>query len=191
MRNILFAILVHMIAFPIYSWADQNAGDKRLLGISVPSKILDFVIKKEINNEVVREGLGYTLYYNAVGVKASLYIYNLGYKKLPQGIDSDIINEHFNQINNDVIRYNPLAQKIVDGEKLSISGIPVLHSVFFYTEQKTGLKDPIFSHSYLASIKGQFVKLRVSYSAENQPKKGHGKHVIFVDQLFKYIAENT
>lgn len=191
MKAIQKIILISAFIVSTTTFASEQNEVKNISGIPIPLTISEFEVKKEINNEIVKKGLGHTFHYNAPSVKVSLYVYNLNYNSIPQGIESSIVKEHFLQINNDVICYNPTAQQIIDNETLFISGIPVLHAVFFYSEKKAGSTLPVFSHTYLTSLKNQFIKLRISYLAENGPKEGHAKHVLFVDELFKYIAEKT
>lgn len=191
MKFSIQTFIVIIMIIPSSSFSSEQTDDKDIYGIHIPTEVLDFKITKETDNEVKQKGLGHTLYYHAAGIKVSAYIYNYGYSNLQQGVESEIIKNHFKQVNNDVIYYNPSAQKLDESEERLISNIPILHSVYIFTDNFASNEELVFSHVYLTSFNKQFIKLRITYSAENQPELGNFKHNLFVAKFFTYIAEHN
>ena len=158
-------------------------------GFALPRTLGPFSLGSVIDNERDNPGLGSTVLYNAPGVKASVYIYDFGIRKLPDGIESDSVKKHFNDTKASLRTAFPTAQVIVEDERMTVKGLRLLHAAYQYTEGKAGSRKSQISHLYLGSHRGNFIKLRVSYSSVDQPDRGDKSHISFVEDLCKSLTK--
>lgn len=158
-------------------------------GISFPRTLGGFELRSVIDNEKSNPGLGSTLLYNAPGVKVSVFVYDHSVRNIPKGIDSKIIHSELAQAMGNVQQAYPDAQILVREERLLVAGIPILQSAFQYTEMRPGSRDTVFSHLYLTARKGNFVKVRATYSATDRPELGRRIQIQFIEALCQILAK--
>ncbi len=158
-------------------------------GISFPRTISGFELRSVIDNEKSNPGLGVTLLYNAPGVKVSVFIYDHSQKNIPEGIDSSIIHREFSEAKGNIRQAYPDAQILVREERLLVSGVPILQSAFQYTEMRPGSRETVLSHLYLTARKGNFVKVRTTYSATDRPEFGRRIQIQFIEALCEILAK--
>ena len=158
-------------------------------GIKYPRTLGGFELRSVIDNEKSNTGLGSTLLYNAPGVKVSVFVYDHSERNIPEGIDSNIIHSEFTQARGNVQQAYPDAQILVREERLLVAGIPILQSAFQYTEMRPGSRDTVLSHLYLTARKGNFVKVRATYSATDRPELGRRIQIQFIEALCQILAK--
>jgi hypothetical protein len=155
-------------------------------GISFPVKLGPLAFK-----EVTRyrqPGLGLSLRYDAEGddhCRVDVYIYDLGKKGLGFGVDSDEVKQAFEQAKADIVgmekagRYKDV-KKVAEKPyalKVGDKDMPMLSACYQYTiVPEAGVTvefaDAV-SYIYLTAYKGQFLKVRCTYSA-TEADKGKG-----------------
>lgn len=136
-------------------------------GIPLPETMGNFKRTKVIDNELENPGLETTVYYNTPGMKATLYIYNMGKKNIANGIDSQFIKDSFEGAKNDVkeaarLEYYKLTSELSSRSShliLESKCIPVLVAEFSYQDKGQEFS----SWLYMTGYKNQIIKLRVSH----------------------------
>lgn len=156
-------------------------------GVDFPKSLSGFELRSVIDNEKANPGLGYTLLYNAPGVKVSVFVYDDSQRGLPEGVDAPVVRKEFAKARGNVQQVYPDAQILVREERFVVGGVPLLHSAFQYSEMKPGVRETMLSHLYLTSRKGNFVKVRATYSANDE--LGHHIHVQFIEELCRVITK--
>lgn len=157
-------------------------------GINFPRALAGFELRSVIDNEKSNPGLGVTLLYNAPGVKISVFVYNQSKSNIPDGIDSSVVQSEFVEAVGNVQQARPDAQLLTRDRNL-VAGIPLLQSVFQYTEVMPGSHATVLSHLYLTAREGNFFKVRTTYSATDQPELGHRIQVRFIEALCQILAK--
>jgi len=178
--GLLFVLIISSVGPPTFA--------EPIRGFDFPKRIGQFNLGSIVNFERAKPGLGYGLPYNAPGVKATVYVYNNGISNLPTGIDSRIVKHQFNSACGDIEKVNSDAQRYRADERFTVAGIPLLHAVYMYTEVKPGIRKPVLSHLYFSSLKGNFIKIRITYSPDETPN-GERLQVQFVESLCKILAK--
>lgn len=158
-------------------------------GINFPRNLDGFELRSVIDNEKSNPGLGVTLLYNAPGVKVSVFVYDHSQSNIPEGIDSSIIHNEFAEARGNVRQAYPDAQILVREARFLVAGIPILQSAFQYTEMRPGSRDTVLSHLYLTARKGNFVKVRITYPATDQPELGRRIQIQFIEALCEVLAK--
>lgn len=158
-------------------------------GINFPRTLGGFELRSVIDNEKSNPGLGVTLLYNAPGVKVSVFVYDHSHSKVPEGIDSPIIHNEFSEARGNVQQAYPDAQILVREEQFLVAGVPFLQSAFQYTEMRQGFRESVLSHLYLTGKKGNFVKVRTTYSATDRPELGRRIQIQFIEALCEILAK--
>jgi hypothetical protein len=158
-------------------------------GINFPRTIGGFELRESIDNEKSNPGLGVTLFYNAPGVRISVFVYNHSQRNIPEGIDSSIIRKEFAEARGNVQQAYPDAQILAREERILVDGVPFLQSVFKYTEIRPGARETVISHLYLTARKGSFVKVRTTYSATDRPELGRLVQIRFIEALCQILAK--
>jgi hypothetical protein len=158
-------------------------------GFDLPKQLGQFELRSMIDNEKTNSGLSHTLFYNALGVKASVFVYDHSRRGLLEGVDSPASQEEFAEAKANLEQANPDAQVMVREERLSVAGVPLLHAAYQYKEIRPGSRETVFSHLYLTSRRGSFVKVRATYSANDRPDLGYRLHVQFVEELCRVIGK--
>lgn len=158
-------------------------------GIDFPRTLGGFELKSVNDLEKLSPGLGVSLNYNVPGVVATVYVYGATWGNIPDGADSPIIKKHFASVKNDVIKIHPDA-KILDREsQFLVEGIPVLHSASQYISIVEGARKAEESHLYLTALKGNFVKVRITYSGSDQPELGLRLQTQFIESICREMAK--
>ncbi|EQD47706.1 hypothetical protein B2A_08337, partial [mine drainage metagenome] len=141
--------------------------------MNFPKHLGSFTLDSVINNEKEMPGQGVSLLYDAPGVKASVFVYDLGITNIQNGIDSTTVHDQFLQTIGDVMKVHPDAQNLDSDRRLSASGVQLLHAAFQYVESKPGSRDVVFSNLYITGRNGNFILIRTTYSAIDQPQRGY------------------
>lgn len=179
-QSIILSSMV-LMAFPV----DADV----IGGINFPRTFGGFELRSVIDNEKSNPGLGMTLFYGAPGVRASIYVYNNSQSNIPEGIDSSIIRNEFAQARGHVQQVNPDAQILVREERFLVAGVPILQSAFQYTEMRLGSRETVLSHLYLTARKGNFVKVRATYSIADRPELSRRSQILFIEALCEILAK--
>lgn len=164
MRRIAcFSLLLLVLSATAVSAAfDPNSG------ILIPEVLGEFSLEGTQNYEADSAGLGYGLGYGTEGIKATVYIYNLGENAIPDGIENKIVEAAFHAAIDDIRQLNAQGVYELTGElqawKTTIgSGVtlmPVLHAATEYIETRNLVR--LQSHLYVFGRKNQIIKLRIS-----------------------------
>lgn len=160
-------------------------------GIDFPQTIAGFKLRSTIDNEKLTPGLGVTLRYGAPGVKISIFVYGHANLIIPDGIDSAITREHFANAREDIKNLYSDVQTLTDEQRFVVNGIPLLHFAYQYTESKPGSRIVVFSHLYFTAKKGNFIKIRVTYSSSDQPEVSMRMQTQFIEHLCQILANSS
>jgi len=160
-------------------------------GMNFPKHLGSFTLNSVVNDEKDVPGQGVALLYDALGVKASVFVYDLRLPDIQSGIDSKTVHEQFLQTIDDVKTVHPDAQNLDSDGRLSVSGIQLLHAAFQYVESSPGTRDVVFSNLYITGRDGNFVLIRTTYSAINQPQRGYRVEMSFVEDLCQALAASS
>lgn len=161
---------------------------ENVYGMLFPNDLAGFTLDSVINNEKDMPGQGFSLFYDHPGVKASVFVYDLGIKNIPNGDNSPIVYKAFQQAINDVKTVHHDAQSLDVTPKLSIDGTNMLHAAFQYASDQAGSRDVVFSHVYMTAQNGNFILVRTTYSAIDQPVRGMHVETSFIEALCKALA---
>lgn len=140
--------------------------------LEIPSNLGDLNKSKVIDNEPKYSGLGTTIYYNCPGIKATVYIYCMGIKIIPDGIESNVIQQAFDMAQADIREaarrgYFKLTSElttsttILDPETKLISALTASFSC-----QEKG--EDLISVLYVFGRKNQIIKIRISSEIEHE-----------------------
>lgn len=157
-------------------------------GIDFPRTLGAFELGPIENYEKSRPGAGVSLTYDTPGVIADVYVYGATWGNIPDGVDSPIIKKHFASVKNDVIKMHPDAQILDHESQFLVEGIPVLHSAFQYISMVGGRKAEE-SHLYLTALKGNFVKVRITYSGSDHPELSLRLQTQFIESLCREMSK--
>jgi hypothetical protein len=158
-------------------------------GIDFPPKLAGFELRSVTDNEKTNPGLGVTLLYNIPGVKASVYVYNHAQRNIPPGIDSLILRNEFVKASGDVLKFNTGARVLKSEDQMKIGAIPVLHSSFRIETQGQQDRQHLLSELYLTTHKGNFIKVRATYSETDRPELGEFIQRQFIEELCKLLEK--
>jgi len=168
MRQFIFLIAVLSVLFYVSVFAEKDPNSK----IEIPDVLGGFKKTKVIDNEPKDPGLGTTVHYHCPGIKATVYIYNMGINTIPDGIESNVVRKAFETAKaniQEVARqgYYKLSSKlrtsitILDPAENPISA---LTASFSYQDQRENLT----SFLYVFGRKNHIIKIRFSGEAENE-----------------------
>lgn len=114
-------------------------------------------------------------YHSKAGLKATIYIYNLGIEKIPEGIESKAVKDQMKKATQDVFaaqkqgHYESVLQLSSGTLELGTSSekknktFSAMKMVFLLRREK----DPKVSEIYLLGYKNHFVKVRSTYPVKN------------------------
>mgnify|MGYP006088620155 CR=1 FL=1 len=135
-----------------------------------PDSIQAFQKSEMIDNEAEHPGLGCTVPYNAPGVKATIYVYDLNFEVIPDGPESECVLQHFR---NEVAQ---LTQMVEHGlyasasvNQVYVTGGPERGREFLCADisiRQNGQE--LDSYLYLTGYDGKFVKVRVTSPSSEQ-----------------------
>ena len=143
-------------------------------GICLPDRLAG-LLKLSFNNyEEKRAGLGVSVGYGAPDVTATIYLYNMGMKSIPEGIDASDFRTHFDQVVAEVIgagQNGPYRDvKILSVEKALLDpgkdGPSALSATFTYVVLHSGKE--VLSKLYLMGYKNHFLKIRFTGHMERR-----------------------
>ena len=174
------------ITFLAAAWIPAFAANVQ--GMNFPKHLGTFTLNSVVNDEKEIPGQGTALLYEAPGVKASVFVYDLGMKHIESGIDSKAVRDEFLKTSGDVRTVHPDAQNLDSSKNLTVSGIPLLHVAFQYVESEPGSRDIVFSNLYITAKNGNFILIRTTYSAINQPQRGYRVEMGFIESLCKALS---
>ncbi|HOK04199.1 MAG TPA: hypothetical protein PLN24_02980 [Victivallales bacterium] len=135
------------------------------LSIEFPGKISGLELSAINNFEEREKGLGIGLSYRSNGIKADVYIYNLGFNDITNGIDSELARMSFQRASMDIEAlakgkiYNKL-RVLSDNEIKKIGNIYFLSKKYNYIEGGSQKE----SYLLLTCLKGNFIKIRLTYN---------------------------
>jgi hypothetical protein len=140
--------------------------------LEIPANLGDLNKTKVIDNEPKHSGLGTTIYYNRPGIKATVYIYRMGIKIIPDGIKSHVVQQAFAMAQADIRGaarqgYFKLTSelttstRILDPETKLISALTASFSC-----QENG--EDLISILYVFGRRNQIIKIRISSKIENE-----------------------
>jgi tetratricopeptide (TPR) repeat protein len=138
-------------------------------GIIFPEQLAGLKMISVTDYEKEKPGLGISIGYGDSSGTATIYLYNLGIKAVPEDIDSPHFKKHFIQVLNDVIRAGDNGPyhnvKMLSEEELFIgnsqTGIKALSASFSYVMVHN--RKEVLSKLYLMSWNNHFLKLRFTY----------------------------
>jgi len=138
------------------------------------------------NYEVTQPGLGISVGYNIGEVNSTIYIYDLGLSNIPDGVDSNIIRNHFNEIIGEIFEayeqgHYDAVLKISEGKTTlgnSLGSLDSLSSSLMISQH--GVKR--ISHIYLGVYNRRFLKIRFTYS-ESIEFEGDKRLKLFLDEI--------
>ena len=153
--------------------------------IEIPKEISIFEFRKTVDHEKTTAGLGYGLEFDTIGVKATIYIYDLNID-VPSSVDSDEVVLQFNNSCSNIYEVNSDVKSVVQPQKIKVSNLDWLVSAYTFNDSKN---EQVVSFIYLTSLLGNFVKTRLTFSASNRVEDGDLLHKSFIVALSD-ILEN-
>lgn len=167
--------------------AQATAHSEVIGGVDYPPKLVEFELKKIIDNETSSPGLGTTIYYNTTGVKVSVFVYDKRIRNIPDDADSSVVRSEFLESSANIRALNPNAKSVVKDRVVTIGSRRLLEAIFQYPESRTNEAEPVISHLILTTKNGKFVKIRSTYSAVDQPERGFRTHASFISALARLL----
>jgi len=161
---------------------------------SFPESIAGFKLISVTDNESIHPGLGYTGQYLLNGIKIVIYEYSNGLSHIPDGIDSTVTRNQFNQSVDYVLAINPVAEIVPSTEfssRFMAGRTPFLHKVFTYVDRDTAQHERVWSHLYLTARHNKFYKIRSTYSTTEYPAPIYPVHKHFLQQFCVMIQHHT
>lgn len=167
--------------------APMSAHGEVIGGVDYPPRLVEFELKKVINNEASNPGLGTTIYYNTPGVKVSIFVYDKKTPNIPDDAESAIVRREFFESSANIQTLNPNAKKVVKDRVVTIGSKRLLEAIYQYPESRLNEAEPVISHLILTTKNGKFVKIRSTYSAVDQPERGFRTHASFISALARLL----
>ena len=166
----------------------QDEVDKNS-GLYIPETLGTLKRTAIIDNETEYPGLGTTVYYNMLGLKATVYIYNEGNKSISDGIECQVVRNAFARAKLEIeqasqlVGYGKLTSPIFSAPGTIGSGenqLKVLKATF----SKEGKPEEVSSHLYVFGIQNQIIKLRLSHLKQAEKMIGR-----FRDGFLNAVSE--
>jgi hypothetical protein len=138
-------------------------------GLAFPARAGDW--RRHESTEYPDPALGMSVRYRlGKWMRADVYIYNGGHREVPEGIDSDLIKDHLEQIIGDVFAIKEQGGyddvKELKRETLRLGegeGAPRVRRV---TLELVTDGQKLLSEAYLTGFRNHFLKIRVTYPTE-------------------------
>ncbi len=189
MKNIHKVLVVFQVLL-ISLFVQQAQGEPylhRATGIVFPDKIAGLENVEVTDYEAKHPGLGIGISYRKPEIKADIYLYKGGLSHIPEGINSSLITQHFEQVVGDIYTYEKKGmyhsvKKLSEGE-ISLGNQPALSSSFSYFQADIER----VSYIYLTGYDKHFLKIRFTYfkSAETSGKPSLAK---FLEKIGKLLV---
>lgn len=154
--------------------------------IELPNNIAGFKCIKVYDYEKTNAGLGFGLEYDIVGCRATVYIYDQQ-NIVPNNLDDEVVVKEFNQALSDIFSFNEKVEieTVIEPQKLDTQGIGFLFAGYRYVDRDG---EPVNSLLFLTALLGSFVKVRLTFSAINQPELGNTIQSNFVTDLTEILS---
>jgi hypothetical protein len=134
-------------------------------GFRFPAALAGFERGEILDNEHRGKGLGVSVAYRAPGIKATVFVYDLQIRDLPEGIGSPVVQAQAVQAVRDVFAAYVDVQVLEDLAPGPQRCGDFLRAKLSYIEPRSTAKEVLHSYVYLGSKGGSFVKLRLTYPA--------------------------
>lgn len=165
MNRIQKVLLLFQVAFFFLS-VQQAQGGSYLhcpTGILFPEKITGLENVKVTDYEAKNPGLGVGVSYRSPTIKADVYLYTEALPSIPDGVESPLITQHFQQICGDIYTLEKIGayhsvERLSEG-KVSLGTHVALSASFSYFQD--GVEQ--LSYIYLTGYKNHFLKIRFTY----------------------------
>jgi hypothetical protein len=164
------------------------AADSRT-AFTFPAAVAGFHRGEPIDFESRQPGLGIGIPYGVSGVKVTVYVYNLRLENLPEGIESNVIRAQLRQAQGDVFNAYSNVQILADEAPGTGSCSSFLRMKFGFEDPRRTQAQKFHSYLYLGSRKGNFVKARITYSAETEVITNEEAQGRFAQALCKLVNE--
>lgn len=154
--------------------------------IELPKNIAGFECLEVYDYEKTNAGLGFGLEYNIAGCKATLYIYDQQ-NIIPDDLDNEAVIKEFNQNLRDIYSLDDRVEieTVIKPQKLDTKGIGYLFAGFRYNDIDGELVNSLI---FLTALLGSFVKVRLTFSATDQPEVGEAIQSNFMTDLSDILS---
>lgn len=133
-------------------------------GLALPAELAGFERGEMTDFEPRAKGFGMSIRYDTPGIKATVYLYDMGIRGLPEGADNQNVQAQAQQSMRDIEQMHSDVRILEAFAHGPDSCSNFLRTKVSYIEARSGAA--LHSYLYLGSKKGNFVKLRVSHGAE-------------------------
>jgi hypothetical protein len=158
-RSIRFVATLISLALPTVPSLAQDT----FRGIVLPSQLGTLQRGKVTNNEMTSPGMGVTVAYGAPGIKATVFIYDLGVPNLQGDAQSRVLREHAEQSVRDVLQVNSDVEIVEPLQPATGDCGKFLRAKMKYKERNDVTRELLESHLYLGIHRGQYLKVRFTY----------------------------
>lgn len=145
----------------------------------------DYIGDLEFNDDQLHEDprLGYAVTYIDDGVRLDIYFYDYGFDDIPDGINSRVLREHYEEVKAGLKESGAYSRITLQSERevsLGAKGIPALEAHYLLQDGQRRL----LSFIYLTAKYGEFVKVRLSLPVERQSETTK-----LIDAVFSELAK--
>lgn len=163
--------------------------DQKVAGLTMPDALAELEYQNMHNYEkdAPGEGLGVSLSYAGNGCRADIYIYDMNFSPIPDGVASQLVREQFTDAQKAVIQHKANAKVLSSDERLKFQGISWLHAILSFEDSQDGSLQA--SHLYITAKDGQFIKVRFSGSGANSAKVAKAAKA-FIGQLSRQLNKS-
>ena len=154
--------------------------------IELPNNIAGFECIEVYDYEKTNAGLGFGLEYDIAGCKATVYIYDQQ-NIVPNNLDDELVVKEFNQALSDIFSFNEKVEleTVIEPQKLDTQGIGFLFAGYRYVDMDGEIVNSLL---FLTALLGSFVKVRLTFSAVNQPELGDTIQSNFMTDLTDILS---
>ena len=154
--------------------------------IELPNNIAGFECLEVCDYEKTNAGLGFGIEYNIAGCKATIYIYDKQ-NIIPNDLDDELVVNEFNQALSDIFSFNEKVEleTVIEPQKLDTKGIGFLFAGYRYADMDGEIVNSLI---FLTALLGSFVKVRLTFSAINQPELGNTIQSNFMTDLTDILS---
>jgi hypothetical protein len=185
MRSFIVGLILALSAL-----VGHAAPYEKSIDVAFPDELggLSFVGRHEFP---IKE-LGVNLAYERDLLRGSVFIYDANVRSIPDGIDNEVVRKHFATVIDEVKQLQTLgkvaAVNFVDPGPRT-SRFPGCGPQFLSREYRMVLQEglTLASFTYLTAVRGQFVKLRISYKLGSPHDSKDVEH--FVVELRKLLGQ--
>jgi hypothetical protein len=182
--------LVACLLLSVASALAHGASHEKSIDVLFPDEIagLAFVGRKEFP----QKELGVNLAYEQGLLRGSIFIYTGGLSAIPDGANNDKVRKHFEQVIGEVKQLETLGKvKAISfkDDRAQVTTPTGCGPQFLWREYEMTISEELklVSYTYLAGVRDNFVKLRISYKTGSP----HGKQDVerFVAQLRRIVGK--